>query len=134
MQQWLCLRYLQRTVSLRVCVVAAGASPSVAEAIITSTLKLFCGFLLCCVVVRPSTDLGIVSEARNPLLDAGIRSIIFSYVGPGYWLFIGQVCKDFKESYEQVAPQREEWYDEHCTEDYTICTNRHTLSRAVLLL
>jgi hypothetical protein len=65
------------------------------------------------------------------LLDAGTRGIIFSYVGPGYWLFIGQVCKDFKKSYLKVAPQREDWYDEHCIENCTICTNKHTLSRAV---
>jgi hypothetical protein len=41
---------------------------------------------------------------EEALSNAGILQYIFSYEGPGSWLFISPVCKLWKELYEQLNP------------------------------
>jgi hypothetical protein len=45
-----------------------------------------------------------MTAMQEALTNAGILQIIFSYEGPGSWLFIPLVCKLWKQCYEQLDP------------------------------
>jgi hypothetical protein len=72
--------------------------------------------------------------SSSPMLNASILEIIFSYVGPGHWLYLRTLSKSCKESYLNVE-QREISFWDFDNDDYVTvqCTPRLTLTSAAFL-
>jgi hypothetical protein len=84
-----------------------------------------------------SAELGnaIQQELRpaesNPLRDAGILQHIFSFV-PGYWLFLGAVCKEWETVYASMAEQQVRNLSLYDNAKPVICGSRSTLYSAAV--
>jgi hypothetical protein len=59
----------------------------------------------------------LMAAMEEALTNAGILQIIFSYEGPGSWLFIPPVCQLWKQCYEKVdpAPLQRSYPEAHVT-------------------
>jgi hypothetical protein len=65
---------------------------------------------------------------ETPLGNDALRQVIFSYVGPGYMLFISAVCKDWRDSYAQVEQQAVIAYRLEDDVERVVCTAKDTCS------
>jgi hypothetical protein len=64
-----------------------------------------------------------MAARQEVLSNAGILLLIFSYDGPGSWLFISPVCKLWKQLYEQLDPVRLQKIYPHATIQLTAYGN-----------
>jgi hypothetical protein len=65
----------------------------------------------------------------NPLSETGVLQRVLDYVGPGQWLLMSLVSKDWLESYSQVPEQQ---LNGHFTGTEFICKPRMTLLGAAV--
>jgi hypothetical protein len=71
------------------------------------------------------------AASGSPMQDASILQVIFSYVGPGHWLFLGTVSKSCRESYLNVEQLEISYWDEDRWRDVTVqCKAQLTLTSA----
>jgi hypothetical protein len=69
--------------------------------------------------------------SSSPMQDASILEIIFSYVSPGHWLFLGTLSKSCKQSCLNVEQREISFWDEDRYHDVTVqCKAQLTLSSA----
>jgi hypothetical protein len=55
---------------------------------------------------RPAKQQKVSCARIDPLSEAGVLQRILGYVGPGYWLLMSLVSKEWRESYLPVAEQQ----------------------------
>jgi hypothetical protein len=69
--------------------------------------------------------------SSSPLSDTSILSEIYSFVGPGHWLFLALVSKDWHELYKKVQNRETTTVDTYGNKHRTLVTSRMTLGSAV---
>jgi hypothetical protein len=68
----------------------------------------------------------------KPLSEAGVLQRILGYVGPGYWLLVALVSKEWRESYLQVSEQQMIGLDSQYAEIEVTCEPHMTLLKAAV--
>jgi hypothetical protein len=71
-------------------------------------------------------------DSSNPLHDTSILGRVCGYVGPGYWLLCGAVCRKWKAVYAGVADQKMRSFSLTSNNKLVICGNRSTLYSAAI--
>jgi hypothetical protein len=70
-----------------------------------------------------------MAAATNPLSDAGVLRHVFTFL-PGYWLFLGAVCNEWRAIYAGLADQQVHDFNLFFNNRYATCSSRTTLYSA----
>jgi hypothetical protein len=72
-----------------------------------------------------------VAAASHPLADASVLQQVFSVV-PGHWLFLGAVCREWRDAYAELADQQVFSIDHHLDDQLVTCGSTSTLYSAAV--
>jgi hypothetical protein len=82
-------------------------------------------------MVYTRTQKQALAAVTNPLKDAGILQQVFTFL-PGYWLFLGAVCSEWRAVYAGVADQQLRSVMIRCDQKLLTCSAKTTLFSAAV--